>query len=60
VDDFNPPASIRQIRVRGHGRIEPHDPIVIHRVYERYLGPTIGDWPPLFRGTVGVTQGWTL
>lgn len=60
VDDFNPPASIRQIRVRGHGRIEPHDPVVVGRVYERYLGSAVGDWPPLFRGTVGVTQGWTL
>jgi hypothetical protein len=60
VDDFNPPASIRQVRVRGHGRIEPHDPIVVRHVYERYLGPAVEDWPPLFRGTVGVAQGWTL
>jgi hypothetical protein len=60
VDDFNPPVSIRQVRVRGHGRIEPHDPVVVRRVYERYLGPGVSDWPPLFRGTVGVAQGWTL
>ena len=60
VDDFNPPASIRQLRVRGHGRIEPHDRTVVRQIYERYLGPDVDDWPPLFRGTLGVTQGWTL
>ena len=60
VDDFNPPSSIRQVRVRGHGRTEPHDPVAVRRIYERYLGPAVEDWPPLFRGTVGVAQGWTL
>jgi hypothetical protein len=60
VDDFNPPASIRQVRVRGHGRTEPHDPDVVRRIYERYLGLAVHDWPPLFRGTIEVAEGWTL
>lgn len=60
VDEFNPPASIRQVRVRGHGRAEPHDSDLIRRIYERYLGLVIHDWPPLFRGTLGVADGWTL
>lgn len=60
VDDFNPPTSIRQVRVRGHGRIEPHNPDLVRRIYERYLGLVIHDWPPLFRGTLRVAEGWTL
>jgi hypothetical protein len=60
VDDFNPPVSIRQVRVRGHGRTEPHDSIAVHRIYERYLGIAVQDWPPLFRGTVEIAEGWTL
>ena len=39
VDDFDPPTSIRQVRVRGRGQIEPHDAAVVRRIYERYLGP---------------------
>jgi hypothetical protein len=27
VDEFSPPDSIRQIRILGDGRLEPHDPI---------------------------------
>jgi hypothetical protein len=49
VDDFNPPLSIRQVRVRGHGGIEPHDPDVVRRIYERYLGLALDDWPQFFR-----------
>jgi hypothetical protein len=60
VDDFNPPASIRQVRVRGHGCTEPHDSAVVCRIYERYLGLDVHDWPPLFRETTGVSEGWTL
>jgi hypothetical protein len=60
VDDFDPPASIRQVRVRGHGCIEAQDPVVVRRIYERYLGVAVHDWPPLFRGTIGVAEGWTL
>jgi hypothetical protein len=60
VDDFNPPVSIRQIRVRGHSRIEHHDPALVRQLYERYLGTNVDNWPPLFQGTVGSTQGWVL
>jgi len=59
VDDFNPP-SIRQVRVRGHGRVESHDPDVVHRIYERYLGLVIDDWPPFFVARTGLVDGWTL
>ena len=52
VDDFNPPTFIRQVRVRGQGQIEPHDPAVVRRIYERYLGPDIEGWPLLFRSLV--------
>jgi hypothetical protein len=60
VDEFNPPASIRQLRVRGHGHIESHSPDVVRRIYERYLGLGIDDWPPFFRTRMGLTDGWTL
>jgi hypothetical protein len=60
VDDFNPPASIRQVRVRGRGRIEPYDPDVVRHIYERYLGPVPDDWPQFFRERVGTAEGWTL
>ena len=60
VDDFNPPASIRQVRVRGYGGSEPHDPVLVRRIYERYLGLDVNDWPPLFQGTIGAGEGWTL
>jgi hypothetical protein len=59
VDDFHPP-SIRQVRVRGHGRTESHDPDVYRRIYERYLGLTIDDWPPFFRARAGLADGWRL
>jgi pyridoxamine 5'-phosphate oxidase-like protein len=26
VDEFSPPENIRQVRLRGHGGLEPHDP----------------------------------
>jgi hypothetical protein len=52
--------SIRQVRVRGHGHVEAHDPVVVRRIYERYLGIAARDWPPLFRGTIGLAEGWTL
>jgi hypothetical protein len=60
VDDFNPPLSIRQVRVRGHGGIEPHDPDVVRRIYERYLGLALDDWPQFFRERIRSTDGWTL
>jgi pyridoxamine 5'-phosphate oxidase-like protein len=60
VDEFNPPLSIRQVRVRGHGRIEPHDPDVVHHIYERYLGLALDDWPQFFRERLGSTDGWAL
>jgi hypothetical protein len=59
VDDFNPP-SIRQVRVRGHGRVESPDPDIVHRIYERYLGQAIADWPQFFVGRTGLVDGWTL
>jgi hypothetical protein len=60
VDDFNPPASIRQVRVRGHGRLESHDPEVVRRIYERYLGLAVDDWPPILHGMMGWADGWKL
>jgi hypothetical protein len=60
VDDFNPPISIRQVRVRGHGRIEPHDPDVVRQIYERYLGLILDDWPQFFRQRLGSADDWVL
>jgi hypothetical protein len=34
--------------------------VVVRRIYERYLGLDVDDWPPLFQGTVGAAEGWTL
>jgi hypothetical protein len=48
VDDFSPPQSIRQVRVRGRGRFEPHDADRVERVYRRYLGAQVGSWPLFF------------
>jgi hypothetical protein len=49
VDDFSPPQNIRQVRVRGHGRFEPHDADQVERIYRRYLGTQLDSWPPFFR-----------
>jgi hypothetical protein len=49
VDDFSPPESIRQVRVRGLGHFEPHDPGLVERMYRRYLGAELDDWPQFFR-----------
>jgi len=37
IDDFDPPTSIRQVRVRGRGQIEPHDPAVVSRIYDDWV-----------------------
>jgi hypothetical protein len=60
VDDFDPPTSIRQVRVRGRGQIEPHDPAVVRRIYERYLGPDFDEWPLLFRSLINQSDDWVL
>jgi hypothetical protein len=60
VDDFDPPASIRQVRVRGRAQIEIHDATVLRRIYERYLGSDIDTWPPFFRARIDQTDGWVL
>jgi hypothetical protein len=60
VDDFDPPLSIRQVRVRGRGRIEPHDADVVLRIYRRYLGPDIDSWPPFFHQRAHRVDGWVL
>lgn len=49
VDEFSPPGRIRQVRVRGPGRVEPHDPWRVERIYRRYLGDDPSSWPPFFR-----------
>ena len=59
VDDFSPHQSIRQVRVRGHGRFEPHDPDQVERIYGRYLGAEIDDWPRLFRARL-TEPAWAL
>src|ERR671934_2147814 len=48
VDDFSPPENIRQVRVRGYGRVEPHDPARVEEMYRRYLGDELGAWPDAF------------
>lgn len=50
VDDFSPPVDIRQVRVRGSGTIERHDPARVRRIYERYLSADLDAWPDAFRG----------
>ena len=60
VDDFDPPASIRQVRVRGRAQIERHDSSVVLRIYQRYLGADVEEWPPFFRSRVDLTDGWVL
>lgn len=49
VDEFSPPERIRQVRVRGSGLVEHHDPRRIERIYRRYLGDDLDTWPPFFR-----------
>jgi hypothetical protein len=60
IDDFHPPDSIRQVRVRGPGRLEEHDADKVRHIYERYLGTDLDQWPPFFRTRVGQTDGWAL
>ena len=60
VDDFDPPRSIRQVRVRGRAQIEPHDAHVVHRIFERYLGSHVEEWPLLFRALVDQSDDWVL
>jgi hypothetical protein len=48
VDAFNPPERILQIRVRGRGAVEPHDPARVARIYRRYLGSALSEWPLSF------------
>jgi hypothetical protein len=59
VDDFTPPHSIRQVRVRGHGRFEPHDAGQVERIYRRYLGTEVGSWPQIFRARLTDPE-WAL
>ena len=59
VDQFDPPRAIRQLRVRGPGRVEPHDEERVSAIYRRYLGPDPDSWPSFFRTRVG-DPGWTL
>lgn len=49
VDDFSPPDKIRQVRIRGRGQVEPHDPEQVDRIYRRYLGTDHNLWPEFFR-----------
>lgn len=60
IDDFDPPASIRQVRVRGRAQIEPHDSAVVHRIYERYLGSDVETWPLFFRSLADQSDDWVL
>ncbi len=48
VDDFSPPTSIRQVRVRGPAAIAAHDPDRVVQIYRRYLGDSREAWPPQF------------
>ena len=49
MDDFSPPENIRQVRVRGPGRLERHDPSRVEEMYRRYLGDDLAAWPDDFR-----------
>jgi hypothetical protein len=49
VDDFDPPSSIRQVRIRGASQIEDHDLARVRRIYARYLGADDTAWPEFFR-----------
>ncbi len=59
IDDFSPPDRIRQIRVRGAGRIEAHDRVTVERIYERYLGKVRRTWPQFFVERAGDPR-WVL
>ena len=49
VEIFAPPDFIRLVRATGAARIEERDPARIERIYERYLGSDLSEWPELFR-----------
>jgi hypothetical protein len=59
VDDFSPPTSIRQVRVRGDGHFETHDAGMVERIYRRYLGTGVEGWPEFFRDRL-VDPDWGL
>jgi hypothetical protein len=59
VDDFSPPENIRQVRVRGRGGVERHDPKRVEQIYQRYLGIELAEWPDLFRARIQDTA-WAL
>lgn len=60
VDDFTPPHSIRQVRTRGRGQVEPHDATAVRRIYGRYLGEDTGQWPGFFRARASDSDRWVL
>jgi hypothetical protein len=60
VDDFNPPTSIRQVRIRGGGQVEPHDADTVRRIYRRYLGHDVDQWPDFFRTRAADADRWVL
>jgi hypothetical protein len=59
VDQFDPPDLIRQVRVRGPGRVEIHDPARVQQIHERYLGSDVSRWPDFFRERIN-DDTWTL
>ncbi|MFL5791381.1 MAG: pyridoxamine 5'-phosphate oxidase family protein [Actinomycetota bacterium] len=59
VDDFTPPNSIRQVRIRGVGKVESHDPSRVERIYRRYLGNSLAEWPDFFRARL-TDPTWAL
>ncbi len=59
VDDFSPPERIRQVRVRGPGCFEPHDPNQVEAIYRRYLGNDVEVWPRFFRARLADPE-WAL
>lgn len=59
VDDFTPPERIRQLRVRGPGRFEAHDPARVEQIYRRYLGDDLASWPSFFRDRLR-DPAWSL
>ena len=59
IDQFDPPDRIRQVRVRGAGRVEIHRPERVQQIYERYLGRDVEVWPDFFRSRVN-DDSWSL
>lgn len=59
IDQFDPPDRIRQVRVRGPGRVETHHPERVQQIYERYLGRDVSTWPDFFRARVN-DDSWIL